>query len=505
MLRIWSDRFIGNPCAAGRPALCRLPSSGYRANPSPWHPCPEDRGGGIALSHVFYRTERNRPIRAASADGATIADASGKRYIDASGGAAVACLGHNHPRVIAAIERQLRTLDYVHSTFFTHSPAEELADWLIRLVPKRGTPDDLDRAYFCSGGSEAVEAALKMARQYFVEIGQPQRRTVVSRRQSYHGNTLGALSAGGNMARRALYEPLLFDVAHAPPCYAYRDKRADETDEAYGARVADAVEAEILARPPGTVMAFIAEPIVGATLGAVPPVPGYFKRVREICDRHGVLMILDEIMCGMGRTGSTFVFEEEGVAPDLVVVAKGLGGGFQPVGAVLATRRIYAAIQDGSGALKHGHTYEAHPVACAGALEVQKVIAEEDLLARVRRLGATLSDALVDRLGNHRHVGDIRGRGLFLGVEIVADRGSKAPFDPGLAVHDRIRRHAMESGLIIYPMGGTIDGKRGDHFIVSPPFTLDESLVGVIVDGVASAVDRAIAELPREAARAVGH
>ena len=443
------------------------------------------------MSDVFHRQTRIDPPVAVRGEGLYIVDAQGRRYLDASGGAAVSCVGHGHPAVVGAIREQAEALAYSHTSFFTSRPAEELG---ARLVAD--APAGLSRVYFTSGGSEAVEAALKMARQYFVEIGQPQRRYVIARWQSYHGNTLGALSAGGNRARREVFAPLLLDVAHIEPCFAYRFRRDDESEAEYGRRVADLLEAEILARGPDTVMAFIAETVVGATAGAVPAVPGYFARVREICDRYGVLLILDEVMCGMGRTGTRHACEQEGIAPDLLVVAKGLGGGYQPIGAVLVSGTVYDAFARGSGRFQHGHTYLGHPVACAAALAVQKVIDAEGLLARVRVMGARLRAMLADRFGGHRHVGDIRGRGLFLALELVRERASKEPFDPKRALHAAVKREAMARGLLVYPMGGTIDGERGDHVLLAPPFTVAEPDLATIVERLGEAVDAAIAAAP---------
>jgi adenosylmethionine-8-amino-7-oxononanoate aminotransferase len=440
------------------------------------------------VSHVFHRQTRSDPPVAVRGEGLYIVDEAGRRYLDASGGAAVSCLGHGHPAVVAAIREQVEALAYSHTSFFTTRPAEDLGARLIADAPA-----GLSRVYFTSGGSEAVEAALKMARQYFVEIGQPQRRHLVARWQSYHGNTLGALSVGGNRARRELFAPLLLDVAHIAPCFAYRFRHDDETEAEYGRRVADLLEAEILRLGPDTVAAFVAETVVGATAGAVPPVPGYFARVREICDRYGVLLILDEVMCGMGRTGTRHACEQEGIAPDLLVVAKGLGGGYQPIGAVLVSGVVYDAFAKGSGRFQHGHTYLGHPVACAAALAVQKVIDAEGLLARVRAMGGRLRAALGARFGGHPHVGDIRGRGLFLAIELMRERQSKEPFDPKRALHAAVKREAMARGLLVYPMGGTIDGERGDHVLIAPPFTVTEPDLGVIVERLGEAVDAAIA------------
>jgi len=440
------------------------------------------------MTHVFHRYPLNALPTAAKGDGIEIVDGDGKRYIDASGGAAVSCLGHSHPAVIQAIKDQVDQIAFAHTSFFTNAPMEALADTLVAEAP--GT---LDQVYFVSGGSEAVEAALKMARQYFVEIGEPERRHVIARRQSYHGNTIGALSAGGNEWRRAQFAPLLVpSMHHIAPCYAYRDQTPDESEEAYGLRVADELEAMIQELGPRTVAAFIAEPVVGATLGAVPPVPGYLARIREICDRHGVLLIFDEVMCGMGRTGTLFACDVDGVAPDLLAIAKGLGAGYQPVGAVLVSAEIYRAICEGSGFFQHGHTYMGHPTACAAALAVQQTIRDDDLLTNVNTMGEHLSQALEERFGNHHHVGDIRGRGLFRAIELVADRTTKDPFDPARKLHARVKREAMARGLMCYPMGGTIDGARGDHVLLAPPFIVTKGDVDTIVDRLGDAVEAAL-------------
>jgi hypothetical protein len=447
------------------------------------------------MSHVFYRQPKQGYPIAVRGEGIEIIDRDGNRYLDASGGAAVSCLGHSHPRVIEAIQAQVARLAYAHSSFFTSEPAEALADHLIERAP-----EGIDRVYYVSGGSEAVEAALKMARQYFVEIGQPQRRRFVARRQSYHGNTLGALAVGGNAWRRRQFEPLLIDVAHVSPCYAYRDQAPNEPDEAYVARLAAELEATIQELGPESVIAFVAEPVVGATMGAVPPVPGYFRAVREICDRHGMLLILDEVMCGMGRTGTLFACEQEGVRPDLVTIAKGLGAGYQPIGATLVSRAIYEAIVGGSGFFQHGHTYMAHQTACAAGLAVQQAIVEEQLLGRVREQGVRLRELLFERFGGHGHVGDVRGRGLFQALELVADRASKRPFAPERRLHARIKSEALARGLMVYAMGGTIDGQRGDHILLAPPFIVTDADLEVIVDRLAAALDAALATVDLAAA-----
>jgi adenosylmethionine-8-amino-7-oxononanoate aminotransferase len=447
------------------------------------------------MSHVFYRQPKHAYPVAVRGEGIEIVDRDGNRYLDASGGAAVSCLGHDHPRVIAAIKAQIEALAYAHTSFFTTAPAEALADHLIERAP-----EGIQQVYYVSGGSEAVEAALKMARQYFVEIGQPERRRFIARRQSYHGNTLGALSVGGNAARRRQFEPLLIDVAHVSPCYAYRDQAVGESERAYVARLAEELDRTVQELGPDTVIAFIAEPVVGATMGAVPPVAGYFRAVREICDRYGVLLILDEVMCGMGRTGTLFACEQDAVRPDLVTVAKGLGAGYQPIGATLVSGAIYDAIVAGSGFFQHGHTYMAHPTACAAALAVQETIVEEQLLGRIRLQGAKLRDLLGARLGAHPHVGDIRGRGLLLGLELVADRATKRPFAQERRLHARVKSEAMARGLMCYPSGGTIDGTKGDHVLLAPPYIVTDSELEQIVDRLAAAIDAALAKADQAAA-----
>ena len=440
------------------------------------------------MTHILHRSIHAKLPVAVAGRGVELFDADGKGYIDASGGAAVSCLGHGHPDVIAALHEQVDRLAYAHTGFFTTDVAEKLADRLVE-----DAPEGLDHVYLVSGGSEAVEAALKMARQYFVEKGEPKRRHIVARKQSYHGNTLGALATGGNEWRRAQFAPLLIETHHIDPCYAYRYQQPGESAEEYGLRAANLLEQKLLELGPDEVIAFVAEPVVGATLGAVPPAPGYFRRIREICDRYGVLLILDEVMCGMGRTGTLYACEQDGVAPDLVAIAKGLGGGYQPIGAVLLSGRIFEAFAKGSGFFQHGHTYMGHPMAAAAALAVQEVIRRDDLLANVRAMGERLDERLRQRFGNHHHVGDIRGRGLFRGVELVADRATREPFDPKLKLNGRIKREAMDRGLMVYPMGGTIDGVRGDHVLLAPPFIVEERDVDEIVSRLGEAVDAAIA------------
>jgi adenosylmethionine-8-amino-7-oxononanoate aminotransferase len=439
-------------------------------------------------SRLLHRNLREDPPVAVDGHGVWLVDAQGREVLDGSGGAAVSCLGHQHPRVLEALTSQANALAYAHTSFFTTEVAEALADDLVGHEP-----GGLASAYLVCGGSEAIECALKMARQYYLEIGQPQRTRFIARRQSYHGNTLGALAAGGHGGRRKPFAPLLADAfSHVAPAFAYREKRPHESEAGFVRRLVAELEAEFQRLGPDTVAAFIAEPIVGGTSGCVPAPEGYFSGVRAVCDRHGALLILDEVMCGMGRTGTRHAWEQEGVAPDIQTIAKGLGGGYAPIGATLASGKIAEAMRDGSGMLWHGHTYMAHPLGCAAALAVQRVIREDALLDRVRAMGILLEKRLVERFGNHHHVGDVRGRGLFYGIEIVADRATKAPFDPALKMHARIKRAALARGLACYPGGGTVDGVNGDHVLLAPPYIAAPRDIDMIVERLGEAVDAAV-------------
>ncbi len=442
------------------------------------------------MTHVLHRRIGQAYPVATSGRGVFIRDSAGKDYIDASGGAAVSCLGHSHPDVLAAMHAQLDRLAYAHTSFFTTEAAEELADDLVAHAP-----DGISRVVFVSGGSEAIEAALKLARQYFVERGEIQRRIVVARRQSYHGITLGALAVGGRPLQRAPFEPLLIQAHHVSPVYEYRERRADETPQTYGERLAQELEDKIAALGGENVIAFVAETVVGATLGAVPAVPGYFQRVRDICDHHGILLILDEVMCGMGRTGTLYACEQEGISPDLITIAKGLSGGYAPIGAVLMQSKIFKAIADGSGVFQHSHTFMGHALACTATLAVQRVIRRDNLLANVRAQAAHLARRLNERFGNHSFVGDVRGRGLFQAVELVSDRSTKQPFDPALKLNARVKSEAMARGLMVYPMGGTVDGTRGDHVLLAPPFIVDAPILDSIVERLGEAIEAATAQL----------
>jgi adenosylmethionine-8-amino-7-oxononanoate aminotransferase len=442
---------------------------------------------GAAMSHIIHRSLRQTPPVAVSAQGILLRDSQGNTYIDACGGAAVSSLGHGHPDVIEAMHRQIDRCAYAHTGFFTTEAAEELAT---RLAS--GAPKGIDGVYFVSGGSEAMETALKLARQYFYEGGEPQRTLFIARRQSYHGNTLGALAISGSEWRSKPFAPILMDVPRVSPCNVYRGRGKHQSVDEYTAMLLDELETAIIKAGPQNVIGFVAEPVVGASAGAVPPTPGYFKGVREICDRHGVLFIADEIACGMGRTGTMYAIEQEGVAPDIITVAKGLGAGYQPIGAVLAQGAIVERLRKGSGAFMHGHTYIGHPVAAAAALAVQKVIERDGLLAQVQKRGATLRRMLGNVFGQHPHVGDIRGRGLFMAIELVQDRATKAPFAPERKLHAAVKAQAMQRGLMVFPMGGTIDGQCGDHVLLAPPYIATEADLAEIVTRLAEAVDAAL-------------
>jgi adenosylmethionine-8-amino-7-oxononanoate aminotransferase len=439
------------------------------------------------MSYIIHRSLRQTPPLAVSASGVTVYDSAGNAYLDASGGAAVSSLGHGHPDVIAAMHRQIDRCAYAYTGFFTTEVAEELARTLVARAPA-----GIEAVYLVSGGSEAMETALKLARQYFVEGGEEGRSLFIARRQSYHGNTLGALAVGGNEWRRKPFAPLLMEVPRVSPCYEYRNRAERQSVDDYTAALLDELETAIMKAGPEKVIGFVAEPVVGATGGAIPPTPGYFKGVRAICDRHGILFIADEVMCGMGRTGTMFAIEQDGVAPDIITVSKGLGAGYQPVGAVLARGAIVERLRQGSGSFLHGHTYIGHPVAAAAALAVQQVIERDGLLEQVQRRGATLKRMLGDVFGKHEHVGDIRGRGLLLGIELVRDRSTKEPFAPERKLHAAIKAEAMARGLMVYPMGGTIDGQRGDHILLAPPFIVSASELSEIVARLAEAVDAAL-------------
>ncbi len=438
------------------------------------------------MSAVLHRVLDHTPPLAVRGEGICLFDEAGKQYIDASGGAAVSCLGHNHPKVVEAIVKQLETLDYAHTAYFTNEASERLAQKLIDLAPPGF---GAGAAAFFGSGSEAVEGALKLARQYHVERGDKKRTKFIARRMSYHGNTLGALSVSGHKARREGYEPFLFEAAFVAPCHRYRFQNEAESDQAFVERLEQDLRQTIDALGPDTVCAFIAETVSGATLGASPAAPGYFNMVRRVCDEFGILFIADEVMCGAGRCGTYYAIEDEGVAPDIITIAKGLGAGFQPIGAIVAGETVISAIRAGSGRLAHGHTYMSHPAACAAALAVIEELQSAALLPTVRKRGDYLETLLRARFGKHPHVGDIRGRGLLWALEIVSDRRSKLPFSRAAAMSAAIKSEAQERGLICYPSQGAADGVSGDHVLIAPPYIVADHELEEIVDRLAASID----------------
>lgn len=446
------------------------------------------------MSHALHRSLLHRPPRAVRGDGVYVVDETGKRYLDGCGGAAVSCLGHSHADVVAAIRKQSATLPYAHTSFFTTDVMEQLADTIVGAAPGMG------KVLLLSGGSEAIEAALKLSRQYFVEAGEPDRHLFIARRQSYHGSTLGALATGGNEWRRANFAPLMVSGHHIAPCFEYRERRDAESREAYGLRAANELETKIQELGPGNVAGFVAETVVGATAGAVAPVPGYFTRIREICDQYGVHLILDEVMCGTGRTGTMMAYEQENIVPDLVTMAKGLAAGYQPVGALLCRNELTDVIRSGSGFFQHGHTFMGHATAVAASLATLQAIDKENLLNNVRARGISIQQKLKEQLADHPNVGDIRGRGLFMAVEFVGDRSSKEPLDPTLRTHNRVQKSAMERGLMVYGMGGTVDGRRGDHVLLAPPYILGDEHEDELVDKLVAAI-RVTCSEPKSLAR----
>ncbi|KAJ5925803.1 hypothetical protein N7454_007313 [Penicillium verhagenii] len=446
-------------------------------------------------SAVLHRDSHYVPKKAVGGKGSYIFLEDGTEFLDSTGGAAVACLGHGNEIIKQAIKDQMDQISYCHSASFGTDAAEELAHFLVDSTGGR-----LSKLFVVSSGSEAVEGALKLARQYFLELPHPQphRTRFIARLPSYHGTTLGALGVGGHILRREPFEPLLAkNTSHVSPCNAYRDKRQSESDASYVAHLAAELEAEFQRVGPETVCAFIAEPVVGAALGCVPAVPGYFPAMKLICEKYGALLILDEIMSGMGRCGTLHAWEQEDVVPDIQTIGKGLGGGYAPVSGILINDSIVQVLDKGTGVFRHGQTYQGHPVSCAAALAVQKTVQEQNLLENVRNMGAYLESQLRHRLGDHPHVGDIRGKGLFWGIEFVKDKSTKEPFDSITRFSFLIQEKGLSSkhALSLYGSPGTVDGVRGDHVIISPPFTVSKEEIDLIVDGAANVLAEVLNDL----------
>lgn len=425
--------------------------------------------------------------KVARGEGIHVWDVDGKRYVDGSGGPAVYCLGHGNREVNAAIMAQLDRIAHGYRYTFTSDPLEELT----AMVAESCGPG-LDRMVFVTGGSEAVESSLKIALQYHAAKGEMSRRRFISRQRSWHGNTLGALSISGFLERRAPYEGALVEGSLLSPANAYRPP-AGIAGEDVGEWCARELEEEILRLGPERVAAFVFEPVVGAAGGVVPAPPGYARRVREICDRHGVLMIADEVMCGAGRCGTWRALEHDGVMPDIMPIAKGLGGGFLPLGATVYHRKVGHVIHAVHGGPLTGHTFTGHTTACAAGVAVQTIVRREKLVERVAALGPVLLSKLAAATADIEAVGDIRGRGFFVGLELVADRATKAPFPAEKKLYIRVRDEALARGLICYPCGGNVDGIAGDTVILSPPYVATEADLDEIVDLLAASLKAALA------------
>ncbi|ORY79763.1 adenosylmethionine-8-amino-7-oxononanoate aminotransferase [Leucosporidium creatinivorum] len=442
-----------------------------------------------AQSTVFHRSLDHDPLFISKAEGNFLYTDDGRKILDGCGGAAVISIGHCDQRVVNAIATQLSTVGYLHSGAFANQPAEELAN----LLTDNGTT--FARALFNSGGSEAAESAIKLARQYHVENGQPERVNFIARDMSYHGNTLGALGLARHVPRRKPYLPLMkSEVFHSvSPCYKYRYSSAEESDEEYVARLAAELEAKFQELGPGTVAAFFAETIVGATSGCTTAVPGYFKAIREVCDRHGALFCLDEIMCGIGRTGKLHAWEWEGVKPDIQTCGKGMAGGYAPISAILISHKVLDGMRKGTGAFVNGYTFQSHAVACRAAIEVLKIMKEDSLIEQCHSRGQLLGQLLHKRFNTHPNVGESRGRGLFWAIELVKDTATKAAFPSSFALTELISSHCLENGLVLYPGAGTIDGVQGHHMLIAPPYTITEEELAFLVDTLGEAVDACVA------------
>lgn len=420
-------------------------------------------------------------------EGVYVFDEQGRRYLDAMGGVAVVNIGHGVDEIADAMADQARRLAFSHSVMFSNRPMIDLAERVAGLAP-----DGLNSVYFVSGGSEANETAIKLARQYHVERGSGSKSLVIGRWQSYHGATLGALSASGHVSRRRKYAPLLKDFPHIPPPYCYRCPLG-QTHPSCHIACADELERAILQHGPENVAAFIAEPITGAASGAVVPPAEYFPRIREICDRYDVLLIADEVITGFGRTGEVFAMSHWGVVPDMITVAKGMGSGYAALAAVVVHDRIRSVFADSSSPFVHGFTYGGNPLACAVGVAVLDLVQREGLFERAAELGTYFFNA-AERLRAHPSVGDIRGRGLMMGIELVRDRDSREPFPAELRFADRLARLALDRGLYVYPGSGCIDGVRGDHILICPPFVIRKSEIDLIFE----LLDQTLADLERE-------
>jgi adenosylmethionine-8-amino-7-oxononanoate aminotransferase len=434
----------------------------------------------VLFSRNFKKTY---PI-AVRGEGCWIIDDQGRRYLDASGQAAVVNIGHGIQEIGRAMAEQSAQIAFAHTSQFHTTPAEKLAARLLALAPPNFRNGG--RVYFTSGGSEATETAIKLVRQFHLESGQKNRFQVISRRQSYHGSTLGAMSVSGNVARRAPYDPMIAEWGHIAPCFCYHcpfEKTFPECELA----CADDLQVYLLEHEPEQVAAFIFEPVVGATLGAAPPPGGYVARIAEICSKNNLLLIADEVMTGMGRTGKAFAVQHWKIEPDIILVGKGVASGYAPLGAVLVSARVVEAFERGTGAFMHGFTYQAHPVCTAAGNAVLDYLQAHKLFERVVPAGEFLREALAP-LGDHRHVGDIRGIGLLLGIEVVKEKSTREPFPKAESIAEKVRQAAVAEGVLTYPVQGCVDGLRGDHILLAPPFTISPEESALIARALQSAL-----------------
>jgi adenosylmethionine-8-amino-7-oxononanoate aminotransferase len=430
-------------------------------------------------SSLFPRNfHKDFPI-ATHAQGCWIYTQDGRKFLDASGQAAVVNIGHGVPEIAEAMSAQGSQLSFAHTSQFHNVAAENLAAHLLALAPRNFKNG---RVYFTSGGSEATETAIKLARQFHLERGQPSRFRVLSRRQSYHGSTLGAMTVSGNVSRRTPYQPFLAEWGHIAPCFCYRCP-FEKTFPQCRLACADDLETFLAADTQSTAAAFIFEPVVGATLGAAAPPEGYAARLSEICRRCNILLIADEVMTGLGRTGQPFAVQHWNIEPDIILAGKGIASGYAPLGAVLVAPNIVEAFERGSGAFKHGFTYQAHPVATAAGNAVLDYIEAHNLFARVAPAAEALRAAL-SPLASHPHVGDIRGLGLLCGVEFVRDKSTRAPFDPAQSIAEKIYAAAMHERVLTYPTQGCVDGVRGDHILLAPPFIVSVEECRIIAEAI---------------------
>jgi adenosylmethionine-8-amino-7-oxononanoate aminotransferase len=433
---------------------------------------------------LFSRNFKKTFPIAVRGKGCWIVDQSGRRFLDAAGQAAVVSIGHGVAEIGRAMAEQSGQIAFAHTSQFHTAPAEKLAARLLGLAPSNFQKGG--RVYFTSGGSEATETAIKLVRQFHLEAGQKERYRVISRRQSYHGSTLGAMSVSGNLARRAPYAPLIAEWGHIAPCFCYHCP-FEKTFPQCQLACADDLEAFLLQHEPEQAAAFIFEPIVGATLGAAVPPEGYAARIAEICRKHGILLIADEVMTGMGRAGKPFAVQHWGIEPDIILVGKGVASGYAPLGAVLVSARVVKAFERGSGAFMHGFTYQAHPVCTAAGNAVLDYLEAHKLFERVSPAGKNLREALSPLLA-HRHVGDIRGLGLLLGVEFVKDKTSREPFPKSDNIAEKVRQAAVAEGVLTYPTQGGVDGQRGDHILLAPPFTISQEECALVARALESAL-----------------